>query len=91
MDFGSPHETALVGQVSGRRYRLGDPIEVRVERVDRLRGRVDLAPAVEAHTGPKSVHRRVGALGPVQAFGLDALRGAAAQVGLGAEVVSTAG
>lgn len=49
------------------------------------------AAAVEAHTGAKTVHRRVGALGPVQAFGLDALRDAAAQVGLEAEVVTAAG
>jgi ribonuclease R len=39
----SPHETALVGESSGRRYRLGDAIKVKVERVERLRGRVDLA------------------------------------------------
>ncbi len=38
----SPHETALVGETTGRRYRLGDGIQVTVERVDRLRGRVDL-------------------------------------------------
>lgn len=48
----SPHETALVGEVSGRRYRLGDPIAVTVERVDRLRGRVDLALAGPAETSP---------------------------------------
>ncbi|MDG3008730.1 NAD(P)H-binding protein [Rhodococcus sp. D2-41] len=49
------------------------------------------AAAVEAHTGPKTVHRRVGALGPVQAFGLDALRDAATQAGLEAQVVTAAG
>ena len=48
----SPHETALVGEVTGRRYRLGDPVEVKVERVDRLAGKVDLAPALEASGGP---------------------------------------
>ncbi|NLE22601.1 MAG: RNB domain-containing ribonuclease [Actinobacteria bacterium] len=42
----SEHETALVGEATGTRYRLGDPIEVRVERVDRLSGKVDLAPAL---------------------------------------------
>jgi ribonuclease R len=41
----SEHETALVGEATGTRYRLGDAIEVKVERVDRLRGKVDLAPA----------------------------------------------
>jgi ribonuclease R len=31
---------AMVGQTSGRRHRLGDPIDVRVQSVDRPRGRV---------------------------------------------------
>ena len=38
--------TMLVGSGSGRALRLGDPVRVRVERVDTARGRVDLA-AVE--------------------------------------------
>lgn len=42
----SEHETALVGEASGTRYRLGDAIEVRVERIDRLAGKVDLAPSL---------------------------------------------
>ncbi len=33
------------GQRSGATLRLGDPIEVRVVRVDAPGGRVDLAPA----------------------------------------------
>ena len=37
-------ETALVGQESGRTLRLGDPVAVRVTRVDAPRGRVDLEP-----------------------------------------------
>jgi ribonuclease R len=37
-------ETALVGRASGRALRLGDPIRVRVERVDAPSGRVDLRP-----------------------------------------------
>ncbi len=37
-------ETALVGRRSGRRLRIGDPINVRVEGVEAARGRVDLAP-----------------------------------------------
>jgi ribonuclease R len=41
----SEHETALVGEATGRRFRLGDAVKVRVERVDRLSGKVDLAPA----------------------------------------------
>ncbi len=35
--------TALVGRRSGRRFRLGDPIEVRVERIEREAGKVNLA------------------------------------------------
>jgi ribonuclease R len=38
-------ETALVGRESGRALRLGDPISVRVGRVEAPRGRVDLGPA----------------------------------------------
>src|SRR5205085_1937421 len=36
--------TALVGRRSGRSYRLGDPIEVRVESIARHEGKVELAP-----------------------------------------------
>ena len=35
--------TALVGRRSGRTYRLGDPIEVRVESIARAEGKVELA------------------------------------------------
>jgi ribonuclease R len=38
-------ETMLVGAESGRAIRLGDPVQVRVERVDAPRGRVDLVVA----------------------------------------------
>ena len=38
-------ETALVGGRTGRAVRFGDPISVTVERIDPLRGRVDLEPA----------------------------------------------
>ena len=37
--------TILRGERSGATLRLGDPIAVRVERVDAARGRVDLSPA----------------------------------------------
>jgi ribonuclease R len=37
--------TILVGTRSGGAIRLGDPITVRVERIDSPRGRVDLVPA----------------------------------------------
>ena len=39
------HETILRGERSGATLRLGDSIEVRVARVDTVRGRVDLIPA----------------------------------------------
>jgi ribonuclease R len=39
------HSTIMRGQRSGTTLRLGDPIEVRVVRVDTAAGRVDLAPA----------------------------------------------
>jgi ribonuclease R len=35
--------TALAGRTTGRRYRLGDPIEVRVGQVSRHEGKVELA------------------------------------------------
>ena len=38
-------ETMLVGSGTGAVIRLGDPVTVRVERVDAPRGRVDLSPA----------------------------------------------
>jgi ribonuclease R len=38
-------ETALVGQDSKRKLRLGDPISVRVSGVEAARGRADLEPA----------------------------------------------
>jgi ribonuclease R len=37
--------TALVGRRSGRRFRLGDPILVRVDSIAKPEGKVDLAPA----------------------------------------------
>jgi ribonuclease R len=40
-------ETVLVGSRSGRTLRLGDPIRVRVGRIDAPRGRVDLYPAAD--------------------------------------------
>lgn len=40
-----PLEVMLVGDDTGRRIAIGDPISVRVVGVEPLRGRVDLAPA----------------------------------------------
>ena len=39
----NPLATALVGRRSGRRFRLGDSVSVRVERVERTEGKVSLA------------------------------------------------
>ena len=36
--------TALVGRTTGRRYRLGDPVGVRVESIAKTEGKVELAP-----------------------------------------------
>jgi ribonuclease R len=41
-------ETALIGEHSGRAMRLGDPIQVQVDRVDAPRGRVDLYMVTDA-------------------------------------------
>ncbi len=38
-------ETALIGGRSGKAVRFGDPVKVKVQRVDAVRGRVDLDPA----------------------------------------------
>jgi hypothetical protein len=38
--------TILRGERSGMALRLGDPVEVRVARVDTIRGRVDLVPVI---------------------------------------------
>jgi len=37
--------TALVGRRGGGRYRLGDAIEVRVEKIERYEGKVELSPS----------------------------------------------
>jgi ribonuclease R len=42
--------TALVGRSTGRRYRLGDAIGVRVEGIRRTEGKVELAPAGRPRT-----------------------------------------
>ena len=39
--------TALVGERTGTTIKLGDPVEVKVRRVEAARGRVDLGPAME--------------------------------------------
>jgi ribonuclease R len=46
-DYFEPNQlaTALVGRRAGRSYRLGDPIEVRVDEIRRGEGKVSLAVA----------------------------------------------
>ncbi len=43
--------TALRGRKTGRTFRLGDPIEVRVEQVTRSEGKVELSPASPLRSG----------------------------------------
>ena len=40
----SPLGTALTGRRGGGTFRLGDPIEVRVERIERTSGKVEVSP-----------------------------------------------
>ena len=35
--------TALAGRTTGRTYRLGDPLDVRVETINKSEGKVDLS------------------------------------------------
>ena len=53
-------DTALVGRRSGREISLGDPISVRVDRIEAPRGRVDLLPADEGESrpAPRGARRR---------------------------------
>jgi len=44
--------TILTGERTGETLRLGDPVRVRVERVDTARGRVDLGPVQDAAEQP---------------------------------------
>jgi ribonuclease R len=55
-----PAGVALVGTASGRRIRLGDRLSARVVRVEPLRGRVELEPALtsRAHGDPQEAARR---------------------------------
>ncbi|MGD9571934.1 MAG: RNB domain-containing ribonuclease [Thermoleophilia bacterium] len=54
----------LIGQATGRRIRLGDPISARVVRVEPLRGRVELEPPEASGDGRRpGGHRRRGRAG----------------------------
>jgi ribonuclease R len=46
-------ETMLIAAGSGERLRIGDPVSVRVEKVDASRGRVDLVPAAGTRRLPR--------------------------------------
>ncbi len=56
--------TALVGRRSGRAYRLGDPIEVRVESIARGEGKVELALADGLRRGAEARPGRRSGKGP---------------------------
>ncbi len=43
--------TALAGRRGGGAFRLGDPIQVRVERIERTEGKVELSPARRSDSG----------------------------------------
>ncbi len=51
----NPLATALVGRRTGQRYRLGDPISVRVEKIDKTDGKVELS---LCDTGARGTHKR---------------------------------
>jgi ribonuclease R len=50
----NPLGTALVGRRGGRGYRLGDPIDVRVEEIRRIEGKIELSPARTPTRAPGS-------------------------------------
>ena len=50
-----PLEVGLIGEGTGRRVMIGDPITVRIVRIEALRGRVELEPAA---LGPSRVLAR---------------------------------
>jgi ribonuclease R len=54
----NPLATALVGRRGGRTFRLGDAIEVRVEKIERYEGKVELSLAPRARLGGSA--RRTG-------------------------------
>lgn len=56
-----PLGVMLVGDRTGRRFRMGDEITVRVERIEPLRGRVQLAPdGPGVRSRSRAVRRRLG-------------------------------
>lgn len=57
-----PLGVMLIGDRSGRRHRLGDPVRARVDRIEPLRGRIQLAPDGEgARPRGRAARRRLGA------------------------------
>ena len=48
---------ALAGRRGGRAYRLGDPIDVRVEKIERTEGKVELSPGSSTPAGRRSPGR----------------------------------
>ena len=58
----SPNGVMMSGGATGARYRLGDPLRVRVERIEKTRGRVTLELAGEA--GAEAERDRAAAAAP---------------------------
>ena len=58
-DYFEPNDlgTALAGRRGGRAYRLGDPIDVRVEKIERTEGKVELSPGSSTPAGRRSPGR----------------------------------
>lgn len=52
-----PLGVMLIGDESGRRIAVGDPVSVRVVEINTLRGRVDLEPADTSMPAPRSAPR----------------------------------
>ena len=52
-----PLGVMLIGDESGRRIAVGDPVTVRVVEVNPLRGRVDLEPADTSMPAPRPAPR----------------------------------
>jgi hypothetical protein len=53
----APLGTALVGRRGGGTFRLGDSIDVRVERIERTSGKVEVTPGLPLDRGRKADRR----------------------------------
>src|SRR5205823_8790302 len=55
-DYFEPNDlgTALSGRRGGRTYRLGDAVDVRVEKIERTEGKVELSPGASTPSGRRT-------------------------------------